>query len=370
MIAFESGPWRWHVSGADDLQALGSSPEELISRAREIRNTGGKRIVYAGDGYFFKWERPTPNWRERLFPRAKAEFRTLRKLSELGFPTVRPAAYGVNGTESILITRAARGTVTIREYLNRRTERGEALPEPFADKWMEILGHLIRSHLYIPDFHCSNLLYAEAENAFFIVDPPGTKRMIFPRPDRVLRMLKRQFAPLLDYLTDEAFVAILSRISAEPERLFRKILEYNARFVRRSQLHHGKRLRDFRRGRFTVNIDGKEMRCNADGLPLTADSTEMLRFDPDAAVEMWERDFIFGLHHIPRLRIVGRDLESGALYRERAGGAPVDPARKPQLLERLKIAGISPEGFDFATDAHARTVLVDVKFRSGPADPE
>ena len=111
------------------------------------------------------------------------------------------------------------------------------------------------------------------------------------------------------------------------------------------------------------------MKYRAEGRPFTTDSTESLRLDPAAAVEMWERDFIFGLHHIPRLRIVGRDLESGALYRERAGDAPVDPARKPQLLERLKIAGFSPDEFDFATDAQARTVLVDVKFRSAPANP-
>ena len=114
MFSFASGAWRWYFSDADDARKLGSAPEELMSRARMIRDTRGKRIVYADGEYFFKHELPqlkwTRYWQKRLFPRAQEEFRSLLRLSDMGFPTVRPAAYGIKGAESILITRAAAGT--------------------------------------------------------------------------------------------------------------------------------------------------------------------------------------------------------------------------------------------------------------------
>lgn len=92
------------------------------------------------------------------------------------------------------------------------------------------------------------------------------------------------------------------------------------------------------------------------------DNTEVVAVAPENAATLWERDFLFTLYALPRLRIVGRD-SNGRLYRERAGSAPVDPERKKPLLRRLELAKFAPEDFDFATDSHGATVLVDMKFQ-------
>ena len=366
MLVSRSGVWRWYFRDREAARLLLPAPEELMRRAREIRNMNGRRIVYAGDGVYFKWERPQlSGWRRLLemrLPRAKGEFESLEKLSGMGIPAVVPLAYGVNGAESILITRAAEHTVTVLEYLRKFIDAGSTPPERFCRGWGEILYRIIDRKLYIPDFHCGNLLYDEDSNAFLVVDPPRTTRMILPRRDRVLRMLKRQFGPGLEYFPESFFVAVISGRRKRPEREFRDVLEYKSRYVRRSQLRHGKRLRDLRLGRFTTIVDGVEMRRRDEGRLFTLENTEVVDIVPENSGALWERDFIFSLYALPRLRIVGRD-SSGRLYRERAGTSPVDPERKKFLLKRLELAKYDPADFDFATDIHGATVLVDRKFQ-------
>ena len=335
--------------------------------AREIRSMDGRRIVYAGDGVFFKWERPLlSGWGrlvEHCFPRAKGEYEALEKLFALGIPAVTPLAYGVNGTESILITRAAEHTVTVLEYLRSFIESGTTPPERFCRGWSDILYRIIDRRLYIPDFHCGNLLYNETDNAFCVVDPPGMTRMMLPRRDRVLRMLKRQFGPWLEDFPDTFFTAVIACHRRHPERDFREVLAYNARYVRNSQLRRGKRLHDLRRGRFTTIVNGVEMRRRDEGRLFTLENTGIVAVGPEHADALWERDFIFSLYALPRLRIVGREPESGRLFREQAGAAPVDPERKRSLLERLKLAQLDPADFDFTTNRFGATVLADMKFQ-------
>ena len=367
MLMSRSGDWRWYFHDREAVRELLPAPEGHMRRAREIRNMeDGQRSVYAGDGVYFKWERPhLSGWRrlrELLFPRAKGEFKSLERLARLGIPAVEPLAYGVNGTESILITRAAEHTVTVLEYLRKFIDGGKTPSERFLRGWGDILYRILDHRLYIPDFHCGNLLYDEAADTFRVVDPPGMTRMIVPRRDRVLRMLKRQFGPGLEYFPESFFVAVISGHRKNPEREFHDVLEYKSRYVRRSQLRHGKRLRDLRRGRFTAVVDGVEMRRRDEGRLFTLENTEVVEVAPEHAVALWERDFVLTLYALPRLRIVGKDPQ-GKLYREQAGSAPVDPERKKPLLERLEMAEFDPADFDFATDLHGRTVLVDRKFQ-------
>lgn len=366
MFVFKSGKWRWHFRERAVAEEMALAPEERMSRAEEIRNTGGERIVYAGPGYFYKLESPrlrgAARLKERLFPRAKGEFDSLLRLGKMGIPAVSPVAYGVSGTDSVLITRAAEHTVTIVDYLDRYIDRGELPPQVFFDTWSDLLFRLIASRLYIPDFHGGNLLYDEERNALTIVDPPGMTRMLLPRPDRVLRMLKRQFASSIEYLPERVFIEMIARHRPDPERLFWRLIEYNADYVRCSQLRNGKRLKDFRRGKFTAAADGFEFARRGEGRFFTLENTETLELPEAAALAMWEREFVLGLYGLPRLRIVGRKPGAGVLFRQRAGDAPVDAARREPLVRRLRIAGFDPAEFDFAADLFGRTVLRDMKF--------
>ena len=373
MCDFTSGSWRWHFRDAADWSALDAAPERALESGEVVRVMPGERKVCRFGDHYFKLYLPSKKGgffrrlARRLHPDAEREFRAIELLEKRGIPVVSPVAWGVAGDSSAIITRAADGTVDVLGVLTGYLDSDAPIPEAFLHDFSAFLTGLMRKGLYLPDFHNGNLLYRPETGTFLVVDPLGVKRDPFRLRRRMLRMLKRQFALLLESQTKPCLLKMLAEFSpADPEALYCDLIRYNAEYVRTSPMHNDKRLKEFRHGAFVRVTDGGiAVKLRRDQQYFDLDGTERLSLPPEAADEMWERDFVFGLYRLPLLRIVGRDTKTGALYRQCAGPAPVDPVRRAELSEMLELSGLGPASeFDFCTDAAGRTLLVDRKFGS------
>lgn len=371
MRDFTSGSWQWHFRDAADWFALDAAPERALESGEVVRVMPGERKVCRFGDCYFKLYLPSEKGgffrrlARRLRPDAEREYRAIELLERRGIPVVSPVAWGVSGGSSAIITRAAVGTVDVLGVLTGYLDSDTPIPEAFLHDFSAFLAGLMRKNLYFPDFHNGNLLWNPETGTFTVVDPLGVRCDPFRLRRRMLRMLKRQFALLLESQTKPCLLKMLAEFApGDPEALYRDLIRYNAEYVRTSPMRKQKRLREFRRGAFVRLTDGGiAVKLCRDQQYFDLDGTEKLSLTPEAAVELWERDFVFGLYRLPFLRIVGRDPKSGVLYRQRAGSAPVDPARRAELSEMLELSGLEPASdFGFCTDVAGRTLLVDRKF--------
>ena len=327
-----------------------------------------ERTVYYRDGFYFKLYHPRcrsvfSRLREHLAPRAGQEFHAILRLRRLNIAVVEPVAYGVCGTASMLITREEKNSCSVMEYLRVRLSRGEEIPENFLLGWSRFLARFIASGLYLPDFNCGNLLYDGAADRFVMVDPFGLKHNLFSRFVRVLRMLKREFGVVFECVPKRLLVRMLAEFDAsDPEELYRRLMDYNAEYVQKSKLRNLKRLKRFRSGEGTLAANGVLIKYSNCEVPYPLDGTEKIALPPDAATELWERDYILGLYHLPLLRVVARDEAGGELYRQLPGSREVPAEEREDLFYRLSLTGFSCEEFDCCTNLAGTAVLRDRKF--------
>jgi|GEM_PF-5418532 len=364
-----SGNWQWHFINAAAAAEFSGDPADL-SGARKVREMNGERSVYYRDGFFFKSYHPRRNGlfarlKEHLSPLAGQEFAAIKCLLRMNIPVVEPIAYGVRGTESMLITREEKDSCSVMEYLRERLGRDEEIPERFLINWSRFLARFIASGLYFPDFNCGNLLYIEKEERFVLVDPFGLKRNRVHRSERILRMLKREFGAVFECTPKSLLVRMLSEIDAtDPEGLYRRLMEYNAEYVRKSKLRNHKRLIRFRSGASTDVVDGVRIKHSSCELPFSLEHTDLIALPSDAANELWERDYLLGLYHLPLLRVVARDEATGKLYRQQSGDREVTEEERRDLYERLALTGFRREEFDCCVNRAGLAVLRDLKFVS------
>ena len=83
-------------------------------------------------------------------------------------------------------------------------------------------------------------------------------------------------------------------------------MTYAAAYVKKSSLHHGKRLKRFRSGAGTSIETGIRIKYSSWEVPFSLEGTERIALPPEAANELWERDYILSLYRLPLLRVVAR----------------------------------------------------------------
>ena len=368
MFRCRKGDWRWRfVSEAAAEEAgdpLDMTGAQIIHRRHESRFD---RCVWRRGGLYFKHETLlspalSDRWMMRFRPRTTQEFASILRLKRCGIPVVEPVGCGWNGRSSILITREEAGTITVRKQLHRFEAAGETPPEAFLAGWSAMTAKLFRNRIYLFDFHPGNMLCRWPAGDFVIVDPQGGKRSFVDVAKRQLRMLRRQYGEFFGENPKEVVQKMLAAIlpDEEPEALYRRLLTRIAAYTRTHALADSRRFEDFRRGKFSRVIDGVEWRLDVTGEPLSREGTEALALPPERAAQFWERDWIFSLFYLPMLRIVGRDVASGVLYRQCAGPGDVTEAERRDLLERVEAAGFDPCEFVCRRDLRGRARLEDI----------
>lgn len=352
------GKWSWQfVSAAGKESFLKILPE--ISEADLIRNVD-KREVYHKKGIFVKFYMPakdtfSKNARALFFPSAANEFNRLRMLQKMGIPAVTPLAYGKYGTRSVLITKEEPAVCSVAELFKEKYDSGTKLSDQFFSNWGKFVQKILTCKLYFADFHTGNLLYSTVKDDFVLVDPEGIKKTCYLRKIRILRMLKRQLALPLEFYSKREVLLFLSETTpASAEKMYYDILEYSSRYVRELQLP--KRIKSFRKHKLI--IDGIQRKETLLGIyPL--ENTVTKKLSAERADAVWERDYICSLHCLPLLHTVARVPGSGKIYLQTPGESAVDPQKCEELLERLRICDLSADDFDFCTDRHGRTLLID-----------
>ena len=368
MFRCRKGDWRWRFVSEAAAEEVGDPLDmtgaQMVQRRRETRFD---RCVWRRDGFYFKHETLlssglSDRWKMRFRPRTTQEFASIMLLKRCGVPVVEPVGCGGDGHSSILITREKTGFITVREQLHRFEAAGETPPEAFLAGWSAVTAALFRNRVFFPDFHYGNILCRWPAGDFAIVDPQGAERRFTDVEKGRLRMIRRQYGEIFGENAREVVQTMLATMlpGGEPEALYRRLLIDAAAYTRAHALAKRRRLENFRRGKYTRVVDGVECRLDAAGEPLSREGTEALALAPERAVLFWERDWRFSLFYLPLLRIVGRDVSSGVLYRQCAGPGEVTEAERRDLQERVELAGFDPCEFVCRRDLRGRARLEDI----------
>ena len=348
----------WHFLRETDWERLDRAPSAMPPGCAPVKQSG-LRAVFRKNGFFLKTElsahprSPFSRLRNMLFPKTRSEFRSLLDLRDAGIPAVEPVAWMQSGgIVWTLVTREMPDVVTANDIFHTAVGGdGRKCPEFFA-AWCAFVRAVLDSGFDHPDFHNGNILYREKDHSFALVDVYGVRRRAFPRR-RKMAMIVREFA---EFLPKAELLKLITDCGIpDGEAFYRDMLRYDARHIRHEWKRREKQFfHDYAK---FVRVEG-ERRRTLDGAraPLPLENTEKLDLDPAAAEALRREDFRLSLLRIPRLRIAAFD-PPGTLYRETATG-PAAPAGIADVLERLELAGLAPDAYDYAADRFGRTVVV------------
>ena len=366
MYTFCSGSWRWYFADRREAEKFLPHPEEAVAGSTLIRDFANRKVFYYANCYLKLEENPSGGFladiQRRFFSNARSEYRALQCLAKHGIAAVRPVAYGVNGTNCMLITEEAKDCCSVSDYLSECISDGKEVADDFLHAWGKCISKLIKCGFYLPDFHAGNLLYNRVNGSFTIVDPLGLQKDFFKRSSHIWRMFKRQYAQIFEFMPKRALLTLLAEYDAEnTEKVWCQLMEYSANYVQKLQL--AKRLKRFRRGSSTMIVDGIKYRISQDFQVYGIDGCEIAEFaDATVANDIWERDYICSLYRLPLLHITACSADGKRLYRQAQGSGSVSSEERAELLERLSFTHLNADDFDCCRDADNRAVLYDRRF--------
>ena len=161
--------WEWHIAD-----------QEVLAKVKQLRLTPKDRVkysdvrsVYKCDDLFLKVEHPESPLRQlknRMFPKAEAEFEIAEKLKAAQIPAVECAGWGACGGRNILVSHEFPGASTVGDYFYRNFVYGNRQYEEFAHLFEDFLRLLFRSDFFHDDLHLGNILYSPEMGSIVLVD--------------------------------------------------------------------------------------------------------------------------------------------------------------------------------------------------------
>lgn len=165
----QSKHWEWHIPSektADAVRGLVLTPPHLV------KSTPVRAVYKCGD-FFLKFER-APGLleaiRNRLHPKARAEYAIGQVLKSVGIPAVECLGWGKLGGTNVLITRAVPGSVTLDEYFYTRIVYGGRNPDEIVNETAAFMRKFFDAGFFHEDMHFGNVLYNPDTHAFAWVD--------------------------------------------------------------------------------------------------------------------------------------------------------------------------------------------------------
>jgi hypothetical protein len=351
MFSLKSGKWQWRFLKEEEVFTPPGEAAALLDGAMIVKDNP-VTTVFRRDGLFFKWEKDVVKGcrgkiKNRFFSRSAREFATLQKVCKAGFEVTPPVAYGFSDRDCMLITREVSGAVSVLEYLVDRYEKGEPLPEDFLSGWGTFWGKFINSGFYFPDFHCGNVLYAETEKRFVLVDLYGVYKPWTLRAEQKKRMVFRQMKDAMEFLSEQELKLVLKCAGiAGNEQQYTAFLEFYAGKAQELLL---RRMRDF---------DERALRYRPGRKKWNFAETEQRELPETVLDEAWTKDFALQHHGIPHLHLLERD--GGKMIMEKSAGVAPEAAENA-LRKRLEIAGYDPDLFVCCLNSGGRAVVCDRK---------
>lgn len=219
--------WHWHVDSPALLRPWFRkfkrySPEKSIksNMQRDVFKVESDAGIL-----FVKHYHPTSLTSKAysvLNPKAKSEFESADILKKSGIPVVNMKGWGERNTESILISMELKGSVNARVYWFREACCRKEIKEKFLSSLASLLLKFISEGIFHPDLHLGNLLLVPEKMEFYIVDPFGIEKPLFPRNSHLFRILRLAGAMRGELSMAEAENFIRESIPSEYKRPIHK----------------------------------------------------------------------------------------------------------------------------------------------------
>ncbi len=150
--------WKWHIPSEKNAETVRNL---VLSAPHLIKNTPVRAVYHCGD-YFLKFELATnlmTSFRNRLHPKAGAEYEIGRSLAAAGIPTVECLGWGKLGGTNVLISRAKPGFITMDEFFYTRIVYGRENPDGVLAEITAFLRKFFDAGFHHGDLHFGNILY-------------------------------------------------------------------------------------------------------------------------------------------------------------------------------------------------------------------
>lgn len=174
----KSKHWEWHIPSGKTAEAV----RNLVLSTPHLIKSTPVRAVYHCESYFLKFERATnlmTSFRNRLHPKARAEYENGRNLTAAGIPAVECLGWGKLGGTNVLITRAKPGFMTLDRFFYEQIVYGRGNADSILTEITSFLRKFFEAGFYHGDLHFGNILYHPETHELAWVDliaigHPGT----------------------------------------------------------------------------------------------------------------------------------------------------------------------------------------------------
>ncbi len=165
----QSRRWKWHIPSEKTAETVRGL---VLSAPHIVKSTPVRSVYHCGD-YFLKFERavsPATSFRNRLHPKARAEYEIGRSLAEAGIPAVECLGWGRLGGTNVLITRAMAGSMTMDQFFYERIVYGGGNADGVLAEITEFLNKFFDAGFHHGDLHFGNILYNPGTHELAWVD--------------------------------------------------------------------------------------------------------------------------------------------------------------------------------------------------------
>lgn len=331
--------WEWAVRESDLLHGWFEHWPDLMDSA-SVKKNPVRSVFTVDDRFFVKYFSPSGVFnqlRSFIIPKAAAEFKSGVALEQSGIPVVRYLGWGRKGAQSMLVSAAEPGAVTVLQQWCRQPQMRPVLLKKIAD----VTRLLVVKHWFHPDYHAGNLLWSDSNVC--LVDVYGLRQTNNFSKKQKLRMASIIVGLRRDINDDEAhkFLADtgIAGSLTEAASIWRDAL-----FVAGRRIMHNwpKRRRQILDGysKFVETKDFIQLRKLEDGSIADLEKSVKAVYAPKIALDLWLLSFRLELQGIPHRRVLAIEQNNTVYFENPEVGAEVEPAKILSFINRAALLGI------------------------------
>ena len=345
--------WKWTFRSSHVATELGEAPQRLLEHAQLIKKNPVRNVFFTGE-YYIKLDKRSANHLRR-------EWKCAELVEKRHLPVVEYMAIGVSSHGELIITRALKESVSVKDWLAKMicsdATRKEVLP--YAEHYAKFVRMVIEARIFHPDFHVGNVLFIPATWEFVLVDVSEIRRAFFF--DKMIHAWKMQgsvmsFQRLLER---EDMLHLLELTGTnKPEKTWCKLLMESSKHLfhswkkRSHQLLEGHPRYSLRDGNWMRMVDalGKPKTCRQ--------RVTMTTSNIDDSTKFALADFFLQLANIPHQQLLAWNTKTGEIEKENCVMEPVDEL-PTDLLERLNTLNLRTSLTQWGRRADGKILLMD-----------
>ena len=165
--------WKWTFRSPQAAAELEQCPQKLLEHAPLIKKNPIRNVFYTGE-YYIKQDK-RGGWHLRR------EWKSAELVEKRHVPIVEYMAVGVCSQGEMIITRALKKSVSVKEWLAGKICSGAIRDEilPVAERYARFVRMVMEAKIFHPDFHAGNVLFVPETGDFALVDVSEIRRAFF-----------------------------------------------------------------------------------------------------------------------------------------------------------------------------------------------